>query len=562
MNNHDVQSTVSAVTVYQGRAMITRSATATIPAGPAVVRFADLPADLDRESIQVRGNGPAILGECTVEEEVSAEDVDARRRELEEQRRTLEDRLEELQLRLESGTREKQVLEKIVDFVTAAPAAPAAPLPPPGAAPSPGTPPVSPSSAASPDRGSPDSWGRIVTFYREQNQKIDRTGLELRASIRDIHREIETVQAQLDNLGYRSQRRRAAARVRLEMESAGEIRIELSYVVHGPTWRPVYNLRAGADAAQIDVEYDAIVTQATAEDWTDVDIRLSTARVSVSGVLPELSPWRLRIARPEPVLRRMKKERDRSYDEVMEEEEESYKMAASMAAPAPEMAEDLSDLRYESAQVENSGAAAEFVVAGGGSVGGDNTEARLPITRERLPGTFRYAAVPKLAEYAYLRAEMENSSAFPFLPGRANVFLNGAYVAASALPLVMPGETTEISLGIDEGVRVEYRLLTRFAKKGGIASRRSSRRFDYEIRITNNRPRTVDVTVYDQFPIPEDKEITVKPLQPQIKGNESWITIDDESKIEWRFELEKGATKELPYSVLVEYPSEAPPYGL
>lgn len=58
----EIESAVRSVTVYRGRAMITREAAASLGSGDHILVFPGLPADLDRDSLQVKGIGDAVLG--------------------------------------------------------------------------------------------------------------------------------------------------------------------------------------------------------------------------------------------------------------------------------------------------------------------------------------------------------------------------------------------------------------------------------------------------------------------------------------------------------------------
>jgi uncharacterized protein (TIGR02231 family) len=208
-----------------------------------------------------------------------------------------------------------------------------------------------------------------------------------------------------------------------------------------------------------------------------------------------------------------------------------------------------------------------FTVTGGGNINGDNSDTRVSLMRKELPAAFHYSSVPKLSEFAYLTARVTNQTEYPFLPGKVNIFFDGSFVSSSAFELIMPGQETDVSLGVDEGVKIEYRFIRRFKKNEGLVNKRISEQFEYQIRVTNNRSKTVGIEVYDQFPIPEEKDIAVKRLSPVIKDSqkkddEIGVSIDDESKIQWKFKLASGKVKELPYSFLVEHPSGSSLAGL
>lgn len=536
----EVNSQVSAVTVYQGRAMITRSTTVSLKSGNHVLVFAGLPAEIDRDSIQVKGKGEATLGECVYETEYFSENVDERKRSLEDNLQDLEDRLEEIGYNLSACDKEKNLLDKIANFVTA---------------------PI----VQSAENGNTNivqgnsnldasAWEKMLSFYHNQNIDIDQKKLQAAKDSRELENEIEKIQAELDSLGYAAERSINIIKVSVTKEKEGELSLELSYVISGPYWRPVYNLRASSDSDTIIVEYDALVNQATGEDWENAALKLSTARVNVSGALPELYPWRLSFYRPMP-MRAMAKSKKR-IDEMDEEEElydemEMAKSTVAESAPAPEPEQEID---YDEAEVETGGTSVVFSISGGSNIIGDNNDTRVTIMRKELPSDFLYMTVPKLAEFAYLTGKMKNTTEFPLLQGKANIFFDSSFVSISEIPLLMPDQELEVSLGVDEGVGVEYRFLKRFTKNEGLMSKKISEQFEYQIRITNNRKKKIEIKIFDQFPISEEKDILVKAISPVIKDGKKDITMDDESKIQWNFEIAPGEKKELPYSFLVEYP--------
>ncbi|MBU1169091.1 MAG: mucoidy inhibitor MuiA family protein [Proteobacteria bacterium] len=533
----DVESKVSAVTVYQSRAMVTRSATCDLSPGNHLLVFTNLPADLEQDSIQVKGKGDATLGECVFETEYFTEDVDDKKRDLYKKRQRIEDALTELRLNQDSLEKEKAFVEKIISFMTT-PSAKAigsdkshAPSPPPEC--------------------DVDSWNKRVDFYHGQNAQADRRKIEAAKKSRDLQGELDKINSELDALGYTHERSRHIIKINIIKHDAGELSLDLSYIIYGPSWRPVYNVRASSDSDTLNVEYDALVNQATGENWDNVQLKLSTARVNVSGILPELYPWRLRFFQPEPMRNiSASKKMKAAMDEGM------AMPSAAACAPAPEPPEREKEMIYNQADVETGGTSVVFSVASGGTIKGDNSDTRVTIMRKALHAEFSYSTVPKLSEFAFLTAKVKNTTDFPFLPGKVNLFFDGSFVSSSAFSLIMPDQTLDVSLGVDEGIGIEYRFLKRFKKNEGLMNKRISEQVDYQIRITNNRTKKIDITVYDQIPIPEEKEISVKLLSPTLKESKHDIILDDQSKIEWSFTLDPAEKRELPFSFTMEYPAD------
>ncbi len=541
----EVDSVVRSVTVYQGRAMITREASASLGAGDHTLVFPGLPSDLDQESLQVKGAGEAVLGECVFETEYFDEDVDGKRRPLLENRQKLSDELDELGLELSRLAGEKAFLERISSLVTTPPA-------PPG---------PSPAQSANPLAALDVTlWTGMTGFFRERNKELDALRLKAERKIREINGRIEGIDARIEDLGASGRRSRQVVKVGIRKKTVGDLTLRLSYMLPGPTWRPVYNLRAAGDSEIIALECDAYVSQATGEDWSGTELRLSTARVNVSGVIPELVPWRLEFYRPRPAVLRSSIVKEMAKSILREADD--YASGAAPSAPYEEEEAAELDFEREEAEVRDSGASVVFTVAGGGSVSGDNKDTRVGLARRELPAAFLYKAVPKLTEYAYLTARFKNNSDFPILPGTVNIFFDGSFVSSSAFGLVMPGQETDVSLGIDEGVKIEYRFIKRFRKNEGLVGKRISEQFEYQIRVSNNRSRPADIKISDQFPLSSDKDLVVKTLQPQVRDSLKDITLDDESRITWTFSLKPGEKRELPLAYLVEYPMDRRIEGL
>ncbi len=528
----EVESKVSAVTVYQGRAMITRHVIVSLEEGNQVLIFTDLPEDLDRDSIQVKGTGEATLGECSYETEYFIEDVNSKKQFLLDKQQELSDSIAEISLILEACEKEKNFVERITGFIT--------------------TP-----AAMNTDGGSRSStsvnvglnastWSSMLDFYHGKNSEIDKLKLTSERQIRELEQELEKIVYEIENLGSDIQKSRNIIKVSLSKQSAGKLELDLSYMLSGPSWRPVYDFRALSDRDTVALEYNALVNQATGEDWIGVNLKLSTARVNISGILPELTPWYLYSSNP-PSMPRMAMSKKMARVEESEMFDEISMSAASGSIEKEE-------IEVSQAEIETAGASVVFAVAGGGNINGDNSDTRVSLMHQELPVNFQYAAVPKITEFAFLTASITNKTDFPFLPGKVNIFLDGSFVSNSSFSLIMPDQEMNVSLGVDEGINIEYRYIKRFKKNEGIVNKRISEQFEYQIRVTNNRGKDIDITVYDQFPISEEKEISVKPLSPIVKDNQKEISLDDESKIKWQFKLTSGEKRELPFSYLIEYP--------
>jgi len=128
--------------------------------------------------------------------------------------------------------------------------------------------------------------------------------------------------------------RRAELTVRLRLAAgAGSVSaLAIEYVVAAARWWPAYTARFTAAATKVSLAIDAFVAQASGEDWSRVELALSTAHLSHDARLPELSS--LRFGRAQPAPRRGYRAPPEGLDALFE----GYDRAASLVAetrPAP-----------------------------------------------------------------------------------------------------------------------------------------------------------------------------------------------------------------------------------
>ena len=531
----EVDSRVSAVTVYRDRALITREVKLSLKPGEHSLVFPGLPANLDRSSLQVKSSGDVVLGGCMFETEFFTDDVNDRASALLNRQQDLSDELAVLELKLKRLDGEKAFIEKIATCVT--------------------TPQQVESDSGKVTKSSPDYlkvslWEDFTGFYRERHSSVDSEKLEIDRKKREIDKEVKKLSAELQNLGHRKARSRDIIRVNILKQTEGEFRLALSYAVPGPTWKPVYNLRFSNDSDKLLFEYDALVSQSTGEDWKDIELKLSTAQISVSGVLPDLDPWRINFYQP-PVPRSI------GPDMMKKKAANLSSGLMGMAAPLAEADNEImAEPAIQEASVEKAGASVLFRVAGATKITGDNSETQVGISRNELPAEYLYRSVPKLSQFAYRIASFTNNSPFPILPGSANIYSDGSMISKSVFELIMPDQKSDVSLGVDEGIKVEYRFIKKFRKNEGLINKRTSTQFEYCINLENNTTRNAELEVFDQFPISQDKELEVKPLSPETGKSSKDITVNDESKITWCLKLAPAEKRELPVTYLVEYPPD------
>ena len=225
---------------------------------------------------------------------------------------------------------------------------------------------------------------------RKQAALLDTEHLELLAGKRTLERRIEQLKNQLDQLCSAQPRERYCALAEVEVSQAGELELELSYVVSGAGWKPLYDLRLGEEAGRpaLEVGYLAQVTQQSGESWDDISLTLSTARPALASTVPELEPWYI-----QPVVRPVPRAASQAAPDARGMREVAMKSAA---APAPmELGAGIAEAAiYEAedatARVVQGGAAISFGVPGKVSIPADGAPHKVVVARYSLPPMLDY----------------------------------------------------------------------------------------------------------------------------------------------------------------------------
>lgn len=139
-----------------------------------------------------------------------------------------------------------------------------------------------------------------------------------------------------------------------------------------------------------------------------------------------------------------------------------------------------------------------------------------------------------------------------------NVFLDGTFVATSALRTVMSGEKFDLALGADEGISVKHKRVRRFTEDTGLTNSGQRVTYEYLITIPNNKKTAARFIVADQIPVSRNEKIVVKQLAPDAKE----VKPTAEGALKWTLDLKPAEKRELTLKFSVEHPNDVQVAGL
>jgi uncharacterized protein (TIGR02231 family) len=203
------------------------------------------------------------------------------------------------------------------------------------------------------------------------------------------------------------------------------------------------------------------------------------------------------------------------------------------------------------------GVAVTYRVSTPVAVPSDGTPHKTTITIERLDVSLDYVAVPKLAEEAYLRATVSNTSDYTLLPGTASIYHGMDFVGKTQIETIAPTEEFKVQLGVDDRIRVKRKLVKRDVGKTRIGNTRRSQ-FAYQITLTNHLPVPAHVTVFDQIPVGRHENIKTKLDSATPEPDEQ----SDLNRLKWELELETQEEQAIDFTFTVEHPRNMTVMGL
>ena len=535
--NKTVDTHIREVTVYDDRALVTRQGVVQLTGEEHELVIAQLPVTLVSESVRASGTGTVavqLLGvrtERTFTTEAIAHRVAELNREIgkvEEEKRHVQDQLALLNLQRNFiKSLNTQYLERLTRF-------------------------------PDPELMNLEQIRELLVFVGQQYGEYSNAIAKQEQAQQKLDQQLQALRQQLQQVSTPRPQESFSIIVTLEPSGAGEFELEVSYVVHQASWKPLYDLRFSTTQEALNISYLAEVQQSTGEDWLDVALTLSTAKPGLGTVPPKLIPWYVDVQRPGYPGQLAK---------ALAESDAMQVRAISSSMPFPGMAAEATamidaDLEYLKAQtvtaeVYKQGGVVTFGVSGGSNIPSDGTPHKTTIFNDDYPCRAEYVALPRVVSVAYLQTTIANPlTGVTLLPGKANIFRDNIFVGTTQLENIAPGQEFKLNLGIDEGLKIERDLVERQVDKKLIGNQRRTT-YAYRLVVTNLRDREAELTLTEQLPVSRNEQIKVRLTRsnPQVQMGEMGI-------LEWSVPLQPHSSQELYYQFTVEQPPELTVFGL
>jgi uncharacterized protein (TIGR02231 family) len=305
----------------------------------------------------------------------------------------------------------------------------------------------------------------------------------------------------------------------VEVAQAGQITLEISYVVPGACWRPAHTAQFAAAASADHVTWTAegCVWQRTGEDWRDVRLFLSTDRPSLGTTPPELSVERLRLTPRAAVVT------VETRDRVIED-----------AGPAG------SQPSAEMPGIDDGGEVRTIPVAGTATVPADGLPHRFPLATFTHATRGERIVHAEIAEAAVLRTRVVNALPIPLLAGPVDLLRNGGLAGRASIAFVAPGAGFDLGWGPEAAVRVR-RTHREVHEKGSMLSQWTPRLHVTDLVLSNLGAAPQRLLVAERIPVSEVEQVRIELADETSPA----VTPDADGICRWTIDLPPNGRSEI-----------------
>ena len=506
---------IVAATLYPDSASVERELK--VPGGTRHITIACVPAAVDVATLQVEGEPSLRVGDvratvlpATRAVECAPDSLEARKAALDTQRAALAAQHDSNELALgwlrQWGSH-----------------APNDPGPPPAAA------------KADPQRpgATADSLRRAALELMNDQARVAR---DLAALDRAAARLADEQPVERGKQGWRT--------VRFDVWTPAAATLRVHYTVAGTWWRPAYRASVDTAHANMRLERQADIVQASGEDWSDVKIRLSTGRLrrGAQGAAP--SSWWVDLLEPR----------------AMREAAPAAPAMAFAAPPSPVPPAERADARDQVAppsppwvvDIAQTATATEFALADPVTLASDGETHTLAIATQTLPVKLERRTTPRTDTAVWLLAEAERPAGV-WLPGPLQSFRDGALVSREQWQPAS-GDKFSLALGQDDQMRVEIESPKELTASTGLLGDRAERTAKAVYVVTNLHATPVSVELVDAAPVSRNEQLKVRSLYEPQPATTEWRKKPGVAA--WTLPIAPGEAKRVSVTQVLSWPRD------
>lgn len=480
---------VKTVTVYLDRAQVTREANVTLPVGKSIISFNNIPDNIDLKSLrgELKNSSVELLG-ISWERVITSTILNEKLNELERAKETLDQTQKDLNNQSVILETQQKLCKQYRELLQKA---------------------VSEQSATPYNYLSPSSNGLPSKMKKEASQNwesafkmLDNLGTALteeKQNLADSQRILNEQNAEIERALslYSAPTRGSRINATLTVQSSRptSLPLSLSYVTQTASWYPKYDARINMADSTVSFSYNGIVTQNSGEDWSDIDVRLSTAQPQISATPPTYSALYLACGSAGGTARQQVER------EHMVQSQNAFYAAASVTF------DEIESDKFSS--VTDDGPAVTFVINGKQNIVTGDQPCQLTVTSGIYNAAILYECMPSERNYVYLKAKFKNSTPYPLLAGSVSIYRNAGFIGTSAIPFTAVEAELPLFAGIVDGISVVRTRMADTARKKGFLTAKDETVSSFRTTLLNSTASPYKLRLRETIPVSEIDEVKV-----------------------------------------------------
>ncbi len=568
MEATEVVGTVSNVIVYRGQALVTRTIELDLPKGGSEIVVQQLPNEIVSESLYAQSSDDVTISSVRYRERAVKEDTREEVKQLDAEIESLTNQRRHASMKQELIEKNNITLVKLENFTIAA-------------------------KDSDLERGllQFEPLEKLANYVETKRGEYHNEFVKLDDEIREMDKQLELLQRKRGELLAGRSRTEREAVLFVNNPKAKKVDIYLNYLVNGANWLPQYNLRAQTDKLQGVIEYNAVVFQASGEDWVGVEMSLSTAMPTMVAAAPVLQPIEVQVGPPATIRGRVFKRAEyeqgpmsmteqRAYRDLSDEFQEVQKRrrevgrkgkiaqselnALALSNQLMELQADKKDVQVIQKAAERfartEGVGVTYNLPGELTMPSRSDQQLLNIATFQAKADFIMIATPLMTDYVYLQGDITNDSDIILLAGPASMYCNGEFVGKTQIELVTIGEKFTAGFGVDSQVQISREFKD---KKVDTLWGNRVEIYDYRIAIENYKNNNVKLRMFERIPYTKDEALEIydfKTNTPLSKDADYLRTEKDKGILRWDLNLAPNVTGEnakvVTYTYAMKYDSD------
>ncbi len=570
----EVVGSISNVIVYRGQALVTRRIEMDLPEGGSELIVQKLPNRIVPESLYAEAFEGLTVTSVRYRERAVKEDTREEVKKLEAQIEQIQTDIRHAEAQRRIIAQNMETLFKLQEFTVSA-------------------------QSSDLNRGvlQFEPLEKLVSYIASMRGEYQSRILKLDDKIIELNKQLELLQRKLAELQAGRSRTEREAVLVVNSPSRKKTVIEVNCLVNNASWLPQYNLRARAEESKVTVEYNAIMHQASGENWTDVALSLSTTQPTMAAGSPGLEPIKVEVTEAKGrrwgLLRRARQSLSEAdavsyktaagkevYIDLSDEFKQLQTVRQEMGRKGAE-AEAILNLNAQTSQMlefqadetaaevmkkeakrfaRTEGVSVTYDLGKGLSMPSRSDQQLITIAAFDAKADFLMIGTPLLTDYVYLQADVVNGSDVILLAGPASMYRDGEFVGRGGLEMVTMGEKFTAGFGVDSQIQISREFKD---KKVDTLWGDRVEKYNYRIAINNYKNTKVKLRLLERIPYTEDEELEISGFEantPLSKNAEYVRKEKDRGILRWDLNLAAATAEEkatiVTYSYIMKYDND------